>query len=60
MAHPHKLDCLVRRLECAIVAKVKVAEKVKNSSECSSGDISSTAEPSVTKLGMVMHHHRPE
>ena len=37
MAHHHKLDCLVKRLDCSVVVKVKVAEKVKNSSECSSG-----------------------
>ena len=34
--------------------------KVKNSSECLSQNISPTAEPFVTKLGMVMHYHGPE
>ena len=37
MAHHHKLDCPVKRLDCSVVVKVKVTEKVKNSSECSSG-----------------------
>ena len=35
--HHHKVDCLVKRLDCSVVVKVKVTEKVKNSSECSSG-----------------------
>ena len=34
MAHHHKLDCLVQRLDCFVM--VKVTEKVKNPSECSS------------------------
>ena len=60
MAHHHKMDCLVKRFDCCVVVKVKVAGKVKNSSDCSSGWYSSTVEPAVTKLGMVMHHHGPE
>ena len=36
MAHHHKVDCLVKRLDCSVVVKVKVTEKVQNSSECSS------------------------
>ena len=38
MAHHHKLDCLVKRLDCSVVVvvKVKVTEKVQNSSESSS------------------------
>ena len=58
MAPNHELDCLVKRLDCSVVVKVK--GKVKNSSECSSQNISPTAEPFVTKLGMVMHYHGPE
>ena len=37
MAHHHQLDCLVKRLDCSVVIKVKVTEKVNNSSDCSSG-----------------------
>ena len=36
MAPNHELDCLVKRLDCSVVVKVKVAGKDKNSSECSS------------------------
>ena len=36
MAPNHELDCLVKRLDCSVVVKVKVTGKVKNSSECSS------------------------
>ena len=56
MAHHHKLNCLVKRLDFSVV----ITEKVQNSSERSSGDISSTAEPSVSKLDMVMHHYEPD
>ena len=48
MSHHHKLDCLVKRLDCSVVVKVKATEKVQNFSESSLHDIS-TAEPSVTK-----------
>ena len=37
MAHHLKVDCLVKRLDCSVLVKVKVTEKVQNSSECSSG-----------------------
>ena len=37
MAYYHKLDSLVKRLDCSVVVKVKVTEKVQNPSECSSG-----------------------
>ena len=37
VAQHHKLDCPVKRLDCSVVVKVKVTEKVQNSSECSSG-----------------------
>ena len=56
MAHHHKLDCLVKRLDYSVV----VTGKVQNSSECYPDDISSTAEPFVTKPGVVMHHHGSE
>ena len=35
MAHHHKVDCLVKRLDYAVAVKVKVTEKVQNSNECS-------------------------
>ena len=35
--HHHRLDCLVKGLDCSVVVEVKVTEKVHNSSECSSG-----------------------
>ena len=54
MAHHHKLEKMDRSV------LVKVTEKVQNSSQCSSGWYFSTAEPSVMKLGMVVHHHGPE
>ena len=34
MAHHLKQDCLVKRLDCSVVVKVKVTEKVQNASEC--------------------------
>ena len=37
MEHHHKLDCLLKRLDCSVVVKVKVTEEVQKSSECSSG-----------------------
>ena len=37
MIRHHKVDCLVKRLDCSVVVLVKVTEKVQNSSECSSG-----------------------
>ena len=37
MAYHHKLDCLVKRMDCSVVVKDKVTEKVQNSSEYSSG-----------------------
>ena len=35
VAHYHKLDCLVKRLDCSVVVKVKVTGKLKNLSEWS-------------------------
>ena len=37
MVHHHKLDCLLKRLDCCVVVKFKVTENVQNSSECLSG-----------------------
>ena len=51
----------MKRLDCSVVVKVKVTEKVQNISvNVHLNDISSAAEPSVTKLGMVMQHHGPK
>ena len=49
----------MKGFDCSVVVKVKATGMVQSCSECSSGDIS-TAESSVTKLGMVMHHDGPE
>ena len=57
MAYHHKVECLLKRLDCSVVVKVKVTEKVKNSSECSCGRYLLSCWPSVTKLCMVMQHH---
>ena len=59
MAHRTKLDCLVNRLECSVVVKNKVTKRFKVPVNIHLDDISSTAEPFVTKLGMVMHHPEP-
>ena len=45
---------VVKRFDCCVAVKVKVPVIVHLD------DISSTAGPSVTQLGMVMHHYRPE
>ena len=37
MVHHHKMDCLVKRLDCSVMVQVKVTGKVQNSSECLSG-----------------------
>ena len=57
MAHHHKLDCLVKRLDCSVVVKVKVTERFKIPVNVHLDGISWTAEPFVTELGMVMHLH---
>ena len=54
MPHYHKLDCLVKRLDYSVVMKVKIPVNVHLN------DISSAAEPSVTKLGTVIQHHGPK
>ena len=56
MAHHHKMDYLVKRLNFSVVVKVKVKIPVSVHLD----DISSTAEPSITKFGTVVHHHGPE
>ena len=60
MAHYHKVDCLVKRLDCAVVVKVKVTERFRIPVNVHLDDVSSAAECSVTKLGMVMQHHGPK
>ena len=50
----------MKRLDCSVVVKVKVKERFKISVNVHLDDISSTAEPFVTQLGVVMHHHGPE
>ena len=60
MAHHHKVDCLVKRLDCSVVVKVKVTERLRIPVNVHMDDISSAAEHSVTKFGIVMHHHGPE
>ena len=52
----------MKRLDCPVVVKVKVTERFRISVnvhlEISAYQL--TAEPSVTKLAMVMHHHGPK
>ena len=60
MAHHHKVDCLVKRLDCSVVVKVEVTENGRIPVNIHLDDISLAAEPSVTKLGMVMKHHGPK
>ena len=50
----------MKRLDCFVVVKVKVTEKLQILVNVHLNDISSAAEPSVTKLGMVMQHHGPQ
>ena len=57
MAHHHEVDCLVKRLDCSGVVKVTEKEKFRILVNVHLNDISSAAEPSVTKLGVVMQHH---
>ena len=57
MAHHHEVDCLVKRLDCSGVVKVTEKEKFRILVNVHLNDISSAAEPSVTKLGMVMQHN---
>ena len=47
--------CLVKKIDCSVVVKVKVTGKVKNSIECSSQRYLLNAEPFETKLGVVMY-----
>ena len=60
MALNHKLDCLVKRLDYSVVVEIKVAARFKMSVNGHLVDISSAAELSVTKLGMMMQHHGPK
>ena len=60
MARHHKVDCLVKRLDCSVVVQVKVEEGLRIPVNVLLNNISSAAEPSVSKLGMVMQHHGPK
>ena len=50
----------MKRLDCSVADKLKVGERFKIPVNVHLDGISSTAEPSVTKLAMMMHHHGPE
>ena len=60
MAHHYKLDCLVKRLDCAVVVKVMVRFRILVNVYLD--DVSSAAGFNVTSLNLnvVMHHHGPE
>ena len=58
MAYHHELNCLVKRLDCFVVVKVTGWFKIPVNVHLD--DMSSTAEPFVNELGMVMQHHGPE
>ena len=60
MVHHHKVYCPLKRLDCFVVVKVKVTERLKILVTVHLDDISSAVEPSVTKLGIVMQHHGPK
>ena len=60
MAPNHEHDCLVKRLDCSVMVKVKVMGKLRIPVNVHLNNITLTAEPFVTKLGIVMHHHGPE
>ena len=50
----------MKRLDCSVVVKVNVKVRFKIPVNVHLDDISSTAEPFVSKLGMVMHLHGQE
>ena len=50
----------MKRLDCSVMVKVKVTERFRIPVNVHLNDISSAAESSVTKLGMVMQHHGPK
>ena len=56
MVHHHKVECLVKRLDCSVVVQVKVTKKFTVPVNGHLDNISSAAELSVTKLGMVTQH----
>ena len=60
MLHHHRVDCLMKRVDCSVVVKVKVTERFSIPVNVHLHNISSAAEPSVNKLGMVMQHHGPK
>ena len=47
----------MKRLDCSVVVKSRSQKRFKIPVYVHLDDISSSAEPVVTKLGMVMHHH---
>ena len=57
MLHHHRVDCLMKRVDCSVVVKVKITERFRIPVNAHLDDISSTSEPSVTKLGIVVQHH---
>ena len=60
MVHHHKVDCLVKRLDCSVVVKVEVTENGRIPVNIHLDDISLAAEPSVTELDTVMQHYGPK
>ena len=60
IAHHRKVNCVVKKLDCTVVIKVKVTEKVQIPVNVHLDDISSAAELSVTKLDVMMQHHWPK
>ena len=63
MAYLHKVNCLVKK-EKKIIAllwiRSRSQKRFRIPVNVHLNDISSAAEPSVTKLGMVMQHHGPK
>ena len=60
MAHHHKVDCLVKRLDCCFWSRSRSQKRCRIPVNVHLDDISSSAQPSVTKLGMVIQHHEPK
>ena len=50
----------MKRLDCSVMVKVKVTERFRIPVNVHLNDISSAAEPSVIKLGMVVQRHGPK
>ena len=60
MAHHRKVDCLLKRMDCSVVVKVKVTERFRIPVNVHLDDTSSAAELSVTEVGMVIQYHGPK